>query len=62
MSRQKEEQALRIMEALSGVDEELLERCGRPQPVEDTVRERDGVQGGIPAGMLGYRDKQAGNV
>lgn len=51
MSRQKEEQALRIMKALSGVDEELLERCGRPQPVEDTVRERDGVQGGIPAGM-----------
>lgn len=50
MSRQKEEQALRIMEALSGVDEELLERCGRPQPAEDTVRGRDGMQGGILAG------------
>lgn len=31
MITRKEESALRIMEALSGVDEELLERCGQPE-------------------------------
>lgn len=34
MSAWKEESAVRIMEALSGVDEELLERCGRQKPVK----------------------------
>lgn len=34
MSTWKEEGALRIMEALSGVDEELLERCEQPEAVK----------------------------
>lgn len=34
MKKDKRESALRIMEALSGVDEELLERCGQPEPMD----------------------------
>lgn len=51
MSGRREEQALRIMEALSGVDEELLERCEGLQPAGEPAKPK----GVSRAGRGGFR-------
>ncbi len=50
MKTQKEERALRILEALSGVDEELLERCGEPTAVAN-----EGTTTGVSGKAKVYR-------
>lgn len=56
MSDRKQESVLRIMEALSGVDEELLERCETVGSREKNGRKRTG------RGLFGYRAMRRGGA
>lgn len=57
------EHALRIMEALSGVDEELLERCGRAEAYgegQESMAERTKENEGRTAQLSGMADRESG--